>query len=83
MTESDQETPAPVSFAGGVLDPYRHVCAFVNGRDDDHPSGIFGRQAERANRQLLRSVKTLATVRRLNQPTVQVNVAEQQTNVAR
>ncbi|HEU0182233.1 MAG TPA: MEDS domain-containing protein, partial [Agromyces mariniharenae] len=20
----------PVTFAGGVLDPYRHVCAFVN-----------------------------------------------------
>ncbi|GAA2062910.1 MEDS domain-containing protein [Leifsonia soli] len=24
--------PHPVTFAGGVLDRYRHVCAFVNGR---------------------------------------------------
>ncbi|MDF2563199.1 MAG: hypothetical protein K0R99_4645 [Microbacterium sp.] len=23
----------PVTFAGGTLDKYRHVCAFVNGRD--------------------------------------------------
>jgi len=25
---------APVEFAGGVLDPFRHVCAFVNGREE-------------------------------------------------
>lgn len=30
MAESDQERLTPVSFAGGVLDPYRHVCAFVD-----------------------------------------------------
>ena len=36
MTETDQGTHAPVSFAGGVLDPYRHVCAFVNSRDEEH-----------------------------------------------
>ena len=35
MTEIDQETPDPVAFAGGVLDPYRHVCAFVNSRDEE------------------------------------------------
>ncbi len=32
MTESDLETPDLVSFAGGVLDPYRHACAFVDSR---------------------------------------------------
>jgi hypothetical protein len=26
----------PVAFAGGVLDRYRHVCAFVNGREEVH-----------------------------------------------
>lgn len=36
MTESHQETYDPISFAGGVLDPYRHVCAFVNSRDEEH-----------------------------------------------
>jgi hypothetical protein len=36
MTEIDQETFDPVSFAGGVLDPYRHVCAFVNSRDEEY-----------------------------------------------
>ena len=36
MTEIDQWTPDPVSFAGGVLDPYRHVCAFVNSREEEY-----------------------------------------------
>jgi hypothetical protein len=40
------------------------------------------RRSERAQRQLLRAVTTLATVRRLTRPVVQVNVAEQQVNVA-
>jgi hypothetical protein len=35
MTESDPETLAPVSFAG-VLDPYRHACAFVNSQADGY-----------------------------------------------
>lgn len=26
----------PVSFAGAVLDPYRHVCAFINSRDEEY-----------------------------------------------
>jgi hypothetical protein len=43
----------------------------------------LGRQVERANRSLLRAVKTLATVRKLMQPTVQINLAEQQINVAK
>jgi len=36
MAEIDQEAHDPVSFAGGVLDPYRHVCAFVNSRDEEY-----------------------------------------------
>lgn len=36
MTGSDQEALAPVSFAGGTLDPYRHVCAFVNSREEGY-----------------------------------------------
>jgi hypothetical protein len=36
MIESDPGALAPVSFAGGVLDPYRHVCAFVNSRDEEY-----------------------------------------------
>jgi hypothetical protein len=36
MTEIGQETLDPIAFAGGVLDRYRHVCAFVNSRDEEH-----------------------------------------------
>jgi len=36
MTEIDQKPLDPVSFAGGMLDPYRHVCAFVNSRDEEY-----------------------------------------------
>lgn len=36
MTETDQEALDPIAFAGGMLDRYRHVCAFVNGRDEEH-----------------------------------------------
>jgi hypothetical protein len=36
MSEVDQATPDPVSFAGGVLNPYRYVCAFVDSRDEEH-----------------------------------------------
>jgi len=43
----------------------------------------FARRGEQANRQLLRAVQTLATVRRLLAPTIQLNVAEQQINLAR
>ncbi len=34
MTEIHQDTPDPVSFAGELLDQYRHVCAFVNSQDE-------------------------------------------------
>ena len=30
MATDAPRAPDPVTFAGGVLDPYRHVCAFVN-----------------------------------------------------
>ena len=40
------------------------------------------RRSERAQRQLLRAVQALATVRRLLGPVVQVNVADQQINIA-
>jgi hypothetical protein len=43
----DGGTTAPVTFAGGVLDRYRHVCAFVNGpqREDDPVLTLFISQA--------------------------------------
>ncbi len=34
MSESDEEFLDPVLFAGGLLDQFRHVCAFVNGREE-------------------------------------------------
>jgi hypothetical protein len=34
MTKRDPTAPEPVPFAGEMLDRYRHVCAFVNGRDE-------------------------------------------------
>jgi hypothetical protein len=40
------------------------------------------KQAERAQRRVVRSLKALAEVRRLLRPTLQVNVADQQVNVA-
>jgi hypothetical protein len=42
----------------------------------------YQRQAERAQRRYVAAIKALATVRRLLTPTVQVNIAEQQVNVA-
>lgn len=36
MPDFTMAAPDPVAFAGGVLDPYRHVCAFVNSRDEEH-----------------------------------------------
>jgi hypothetical protein len=35
-TERGPGAPGPVIFAGGVLDPYRHVCAFVNSQDEEY-----------------------------------------------
>jgi hypothetical protein len=36
MTKTNPEALDPITFAGGLLDPYRHVCAFVNGQDEEH-----------------------------------------------
>jgi hypothetical protein len=35
MTETNPEAPDPITFAGGTLDPYRHVCAFVSDQDEE------------------------------------------------
>ncbi len=41
----------------------------------------FARRSEQANRQLLKAVQALATVRRLLAPTIQLNIARQQVNL--
>lgn len=43
---------------------------------------FYQKQAERAQRRLLRSIKSLAEVRKLLRPSVQVNIAERQVNIA-
>ena len=35
LVTDDRGAAGPVTFAGGVLDRYRHVCAFVNGREQE------------------------------------------------
>src|SRR5215204_428485 len=46
MAADEAGATEPVTFAGGVLDPYRHVCAFVNDRgDEDAVLDAFVRQA--------------------------------------
>lgn len=49
------------------------------GASDDE---FHQRRVERAQRRYLAAIKALATVRRLGVTTVQINVAEQQINVA-
>ena len=34
MVVDERRAADPVTFAGGVLDRYRHVCAFVNGHHE-------------------------------------------------
>jgi MEDS: MEthanogen/methylotroph, DcmR Sensory domain len=36
MTAIEDETDEPVSFAGATLDRYRHVCAFVDSREEEY-----------------------------------------------
>ena len=43
----------------------------------------YARRAEQANRQLLRAVQALATVRRLLTPAVQLNIGERQVNISK
>jgi hypothetical protein len=45
-------------------------------------SDFYAKQQERAHRRLMRSTKTLAEVRKLLRPAVQVNIADKQVNVA-
>jgi hypothetical protein len=45
-------------------------------------AAYYDKQAERAQRRFLRAMTALAHVRKLLTPTVQVNIAEQQVNVA-
>lgn len=42
----------------------------------------YARRCEQASRQLLRAVEALARVRRLLGPSLQINIAEKQINVA-
>jgi hypothetical protein len=42
----------------------------------------YGRRCEQANRQLLKAIQTLAQVRRLLAPSIQLNVGQNQVNVA-
>jgi hypothetical protein len=54
----------------------------MNGTLSLAQAAFYDKQAERAQRRFLRATTTLAQVRRLLSPTVQVNIAEQQVNVA-
>src|SRR3954451_24088751 len=36
MTDIDSPADNPISFAGGLLDRYRHVCAFVDSTDEEY-----------------------------------------------
>ena len=36
MTGTNLGALDAIAFEGGILDPYRHVCAFVNSRDEEH-----------------------------------------------
>lgn len=36
MTDSDQWTHSPITFAGGVLDGCHHICAFVASKEEEH-----------------------------------------------
>jgi hypothetical protein len=54
----------------------------LNGTLSLEQAAFYDKQAERAQRRFLRAMTTLAHVRKLLSPTVQVNIAEQQVNVA-
>jgi hypothetical protein len=36
MSDSDRTAPDSVPFAGGVLDPYRHISALAGSREQEH-----------------------------------------------
>ncbi len=54
----------------------------MNGTLSLAQAAFYDKHAERAQRRFLRAMTTLAHVRKLLSPTVQVNIAEQQVNVA-
>lgn len=66
-----ENTLAAATFAGGVLDRYRHVCAFVSGRrEDDEALDAFARQGVDGGDRLLYLVdpaESAAPVTRLRQ----------------
>src|SRR4051794_23806262 len=54
MAADPPDAAPPVTFAGGVLDRFRHVCAFVNDRaEQDAILDPFIRQGIAAGDQLL------------------------------
>lgn len=54
MRDDDRTAIAPATFAGGALDHYRHVCAFVNGQEvDDRVLDAFVRQGVEQGDRLL------------------------------
>jgi len=54
MPTDDRHAAAPVTFADGVLDHYRHVCAFTsNGRHDDAVLDAFVSQGVDAGDRLV------------------------------
>ena len=71
MPTDDRHAAAPVTFADGVLDHYRHVCAFTsNGRHDDAVLDAFVSQGVDAGDRLVYLVdpaESAAPVTRLRQ----------------
>ena len=69
MPTDDRPPAAPVTFADGVLDRYRHVCVFTsNGRHDDDVLDAFVSQGLEAGDRLLYlvdPVESAAPVQRL------------------
>ena len=61
------------------------VLDIVYGRDDSlssHQAEHVGRARERADRRFLAAARTLAVVRKIGLPSIQVNVGNHQVNVA-
>lgn len=54
MVDEARAAVGPASFAGGVLDRYRHVCAFVNGQEvDERILDAFVRQGVQGGDRML------------------------------
>lgn len=59
---------------------YQHSHFLLNGGETIHKCDFWERRLSSAQRRYLRACETLARVRRLQLPAVQVNIAEQQVN---